>query len=88
MRRLRFAADLKSAHGVLKHAMCIRCPLMLSQMLEPRIGQEGLDEAPWSAGILEHAPIARTVTPALTPVSFFRRQERVAIRRVDGGTRL
>src|ERR1700722_18725775 len=63
MRHLRLALELEALDLRLQHAVRIGDALVLAQVLEPGLDQEGLDEARRVGGVLEYAPRIGAVAP-------------------------
>jgi hypothetical protein len=72
MSRLWALADLKAANRRLQNAIRFGNALVLSQMFEPRVGSESLNESPFLGGIFKYAPVVRAVSTALAGVSYKR----------------
>src|SRR5258708_12705546 len=56
---------MKAVHDILQFTVGVADTFMLTQVLEPGVEQERLDEATFLRHFLEHAPVERAVAPSL-----------------------
>src|SRR5271165_5633304 len=69
--------------GILQDTVRIRHTFVLTEMGEPGIQQESLQESPVLGSILEYAPLVRSVAAAFTPQLVDRSEKCLAIARID-----
>jgi hypothetical protein len=65
MRHFGCIAQIEALYAFFDQAIGVRDPLMLAQVLSPRCDEEGLDDASFVGGILEHAPAIGAVAATL-----------------------
>src|SRR5580704_11614587 len=78
MRGLRCALD-QAMNVVLQHTVRIRHPFVLAQMFEPRLDQEGFEEATAVGGVFEDSPRVRAIPPPFMAEPLERGEERCAV---------
>jgi hypothetical protein len=61
-------ADLKTAHSLLRIPIRFGHAPMQTQMIEPRVGEKGLNEATLVGRVLVNAPVVSAVAAALARV--------------------
>jgi hypothetical protein len=83
MGRFRPVTQLEISDGRFLQLVCHRNTLVLSQMFEPGVRSEGLNEAALYRKILEYAPVVRAVSAARMRIFRQRTQELVAALRID-----
>src|SRR5580704_2646139 len=83
MRNFRRTDHMETGDCILQDTVRISDAFVLTEMGEPGIQQERLDEAPLLSSILEHAPLIRSVAVAFTPQLVDRSEKRLAIARID-----
>jgi hypothetical protein len=76
---LRPVADLKAPNDLFREAIGFRHTLVLPEVIEPGVRQEGLDETALLCGILEYPPVIRAVSAALARTACERMQKRIAV---------
>ena len=66
-------------HALLRRAVGPRDTPMLPQVIEPRVGEEGLDHPLGMGGVLEHVPVVGAIAPAFVAERHERGEERFAV---------
>ena len=70
----------------MQDAVGIGDAFVLTEVGEPGIQEERLEESPLLSNILEYAPLIRSIAVAFTPQLVDRNEKRLAIARIDSGS--
>src|ERR1700690_3838705 len=76
-------ADLKASNELFVDAIGLRHALVLPEVFQPGVRQEGLDEAALFRRILENTPVISAVSTTHARAAPERMQKRLAVLRVD-----